>query len=295
MPRVLLMLTMLCLGLLMVGCQSVFSGDSPAGASEQLPIPIYYEDKVLVLTYHHIDPAELDFTISPDRFVTHLEALKKHNYNVVSMEDYRQYVTKGASLPPNAVVITFDDGYESFYRYAYPALKKMGYPATNFIVVKSTDVLNPKALPHLTWDQMREMKQNGMSFYNHTYDQHRHENTNAGGNPRAMLANPLFLVDKNRPETHEEYKARIRQDLALAEKRLDEELGDQPNLLAFPYGQYNDTVLEVGKELGIDLFFLYLQEGINDRDDTLVARVNAGQAGLSAEDLLAKLKRYHDR
>lgn len=260
-----------------------------------LPNPIYYQNKVIVLTYHHIDQEEKGYTISPKHFASHLRALKENMYHVISMEQYLQWVRTGEPIPPNAVVITFDDGYESFYTHAYPLLKRYGFPATHFIVVGKTDHPNPKGIPHMTWDQMREMKRNGMSFYNHTYDSHYYHNTNAVGNAKAVLANPVFLDRQNRVETADEYKSRIKADLALAEKRLHEELGEQPKLLAFPYGQYNDTVINVGKELGIELYFLYLQEGIIDRQDTIVKRINAGSPNVTPDVLLSKMRHYNQK
>lgn len=264
-----------------------------ATTSSVKPEPVYYKDKVLVLTYHHIDPNQAGPTITPELFKSHLDALQTNKYNVISMEKYLQFARTGEPIPPNAVVITFDDGYESFHTYAYPELKKRGFPATNFIVVKSTDIVNPAALPHLTWDQMREMKKNGMSFYSHTYNQHRMMNTAKAGNPQPILANPVYLPGPDRVETPAEYQTRIREDLALAERRLRDELGEQPRLLAYPYGAYNETVVKIGKELGIELFFT-VQEGINGRNDVQVKRINAGIPEMTADALLAKLKQYHE-
>ncbi|MFC4769962.1 polysaccharide deacetylase family protein [Effusibacillus consociatus] len=265
-----------------------------AKAVEKKQGPVYYQDKVIVLMYHHIDPNESGITISPERFKSHLDALQQKGYNVISIEQYQQFLKTRAAIPPNAVVLTFDDGYESFYTHAFPELKKRSLPATNFIVVKSTDVVNPNILPHLSWDQMREMKKHGISFYNHTYDQHRVGQTSKTGEKNPLLANPLFLPGENRPESAGEYRARIKEDLSLAEKRLEEELGEQPKFLAFPYGAYNDQVIEVGKELGIELFFT-IEEGINDRNQTLIYRLNAGRADLSANDLIAKIETYRTK
>ncbi len=41
---------------------------------------------------------------------------------------------EGATVPSNAVLVTFDDGYQSFYTAAYPILKSLRIPAVNFVI-----------------------------------------------------------------------------------------------------------------------------------------------------------------
>lgn len=254
--------------------------------------PLFYRDKVLVLIYHHINASESGVTISPERFASHLDALIQSGYHVISMERYLNFVEQGKPIPDNAVVITFDDGYESFYIYAYPELQKRHLSATNFIVVGSTDHANPRSLPHLTWDEIRKMKKHGMSFYSHTYNQHRIGKTSEHHKGKPLLTGPVSLDYDGRMETEHEYQQRIRQDLQLAEKRIEQELGPQTPLLAFPYGAYNETVIRIGEELGIRLFFT-VDEGINDRNTKAVYRINAGIPSITADGLIKKLQTYN--
>jgi len=260
-----------------------FSGEKKTNADSQL----------IVLMYHHIDPKTSDATITPEQFKSHLQALHDNGYNVVSMDKVLSFSRIKKNLPKKSVLITFDDGYESFYKYAYPLLKEYNMVATNFIVVDSTDHPSPQAIPHLTWDEMREMKQNGMSFYSHTYDQHKLAEVDQGGTKKPMLAYHLYVKDRSSAETNEEYKNRIKTDLSLAEKRLQEELGEQPHLLAFPYGAYNQTVIDISKELGIEKTFA-ITEGLNNLVDYVYHRVNAGSPYISANTLMAKLKKLQE-
>jgi poly-beta-1,6-N-acetyl-D-glucosamine N-deacetylase len=132
---------------------------------------IYYKDRVAVLTYNHIAPEESAYTISPLMFRKHLQALKDNHYNVFSVEKFIDFLQGKKNIPPNAVVITFDDGYESFYKYRYPEMKKQNITATNFIVVSSIN--SPFHKPGiLNWNQIMEMKKDGFSFYSHTYNSH---------------------------------------------------------------------------------------------------------------------------
>lgn len=263
--------------------------------SSKSEYPIYYRNKVIVLTYHHFASRDFGITISPQRFKMQLDALQEHGYHVIPMKQYLDFIKTGQDLPSNAVVITVDDGYESFYKIAYPELMKRQMPATNFVVVKATDSPDHPLIPHLTWDEMREMKKHGMSFFNHTYDLHYYANTSKDGDSKPALSSPIYLTKEGRIETFEEYRTRIKNDLTLAEKRLLEELGseEQPKLLCYPYGSYNETVINAGKEVGEELFFT-VDEGINDRNQKQIYRIHAGTDTVNAVQLIEKMQKYTD-
>lgn len=95
---------------------------------------IYYENKAVVLTYHHIDTRAGGITITPQRFESDLKMLKESGFNVISQRYLNECISGTKKLPQNAVVITFDDGYESFYKYAYPLLIKYNMPGVVYIV-----------------------------------------------------------------------------------------------------------------------------------------------------------------
>ena len=96
--------------------------------------------KVLILTYHRFSrEADLAKT-SAAEFAAHLAYLKKHN-QVLSLSDAAENLQNGKSLPPNATVITIDDGYADAYEIAFPILKEFDFPATLFAV---TDFLDAK-------------------------------------------------------------------------------------------------------------------------------------------------------
>ncbi|MBB5035412.1 polysaccharide deacetylase family protein [Prosthecobacter vanneervenii] len=61
------------------------------------------------------------------------------DYQVISLSALVEARTKGESLPDNAVVITFDDGYASNYELAFPVLKEFGLHATIFVTTGFLD------------------------------------------------------------------------------------------------------------------------------------------------------------
>ncbi|KRE59862.1 polysaccharide deacetylase family protein [Paenibacillus sp. Soil750] len=253
---------------------------------------IHYKNKALFLTYHHLDDQESFITITPAKFKQHLQALKDKHYNVVSIEDYACFHAHRTTLPPNAVVITFDDGYRSFYEKAYPLLKQMGYPATNFLILSDVDSENP-SLPFLTWSQIIEMRRDGFSFYSHTYDLHQ-KRRDESGNLVPPLSNRIWLPIEKRSETEEERKQRVREDLLLGELFLKTKLHNQFSFLCFPLGEYNKSVVEEAKLLGFSLFFT-TKEDINTGSSEEISRISAGMPYVSSDILLKKMQMYDQK
>ena len=95
-------------------------------------------DRLLVLTYHGIYDGPYQMDRLPDTFV-HVDDLTrqlraiKQRYRVIDPDELLTTLEAGTSLPPNAALITFDDGYESFYRLAAPVLDSLGVRALVFI------------------------------------------------------------------------------------------------------------------------------------------------------------------
>lgn len=73
-----------------------------------------------------------------ERFKSHLEYLKKY-HRVISLEEWLKGRTGGRKAPDHAAIVTFDDGYESNYKLAFPWLKRAGLPATIFLTTRFVD------------------------------------------------------------------------------------------------------------------------------------------------------------
>jgi len=239
---------------------------------------------VVTLMYHDFGYSGDPSIISAEVFEDQLAALKKSGYTALTMQEYVDYMNGKLDISERSVLITFDDGYLDFYEIAYPILQKYDYPATNFVIVKSSNEHNPKQLPHLTWDQMREMQRNGMSFYSHTYDHHKMIDKDGKRVPK--LANAMV------GETTEQYRDRVREDLVLAHQLLVQELGERDNILAFPYGAFSDDLLKVMNEIGIKHYFT-IRPGLNERGTIPYYRVNAGLSALSGDKLIQLIEKQY--
>ena len=117
----------------------------------------YYKDKVAVLVYHHVDPVEAgSVTITPGLLDRQLKEMKHRGYHFITMDEFRSFM-EGGAVARNAVLVTFDDGYKSFYYYAVPILVKHQVQAVNFIVTEF--IANPEKsnIPSLSAAEMTEL------------------------------------------------------------------------------------------------------------------------------------------
>lgn len=95
---------------------------------------------VNILAYHRVvaDIAKAEreaiygIVVSGETFRKHCELLKE-TYEIVSLERAAE-ILKNKTLPEKPLaVITFDDGYLDFYEVAFPILRELNLPATNFL------------------------------------------------------------------------------------------------------------------------------------------------------------------
>ncbi len=97
--------------------------------------------KLLVLTYHRVLPAEHPdraieqpgMYVSPETLDLHLTLLKRH-FPIVHLDDWLRNAATGGVLPPQACALTFDDGWQDNFEYAFPVLRRHAAPATIFLV-----------------------------------------------------------------------------------------------------------------------------------------------------------------
>jgi len=85
-----------------------------------------------ILMYHRFGPGDPSQRLSAEAFEWQVRHLKEY-FSVVSMSTLGDMLMRGQAVPANTAVITIDDGYEDFYRYAFPVLKRHALPATFYV------------------------------------------------------------------------------------------------------------------------------------------------------------------
>ncbi len=183
---------------------------------------------VPILTYHKLSENGADaVTVTRKSFDDQMMFLKKHGYNVISLDDFYDFLELREPLPRKSVVITFDDGWRSTYDIAYPILRKYGYPATLFVY---TDFINEGG-GGMTWSILQEMQKGGVSIQSHTKS-HRYLNKLSG------------------KETFRTYFEAVKEELDDSAKIIKKHLNTDVKYLAYPYGEMNDLVAALAEKLG---------------------------------------------
>lgn len=210
-----------------------------------------------ILMYHHmLKNSKLlgNYTITPTEFEHDLKYLRDNGYTTITVQDLIAYCRGQSTLPPKPVMITFDDGYESTYEYAYPLLKQYGMKAVVSIIGYYTDLYSKTRdkhinYSHLTWSELRDMMESGVfEIQNHTYNMH-------GNNTRKG-------VRKKSGETDEEYRSAISADIIQVQNEVKTNLGMTPTAFTYPFGYITKDSKEIVKDLGFQASFS-CEEGVN--------------------------------
>lgn len=217
------------------------ASSQPVAASEQAPDPnlkpgvavvhraadVKYSvpEGVSVLMYHMIGDEQGNAAIMTEANLRiQMNYLRDHGYHPITMQELYDYVTKGAPLPEKPVCITFDDGYLDSYTIVYPLMKEYGFPWTLFLI--TDDVGKP--YNRMTWDQLKEMaNSHAVTIASHT------------------LSHPKLHNLATRAEKEKE--------IVEANKALKYQLGIDNVWLAYPYGDYDDEVIDICKKAGIKM------------------------------------------
>lgn len=227
---------------------------------------------LIVLAYHNVrDDVGLQGDRDPDatstdHLIAHFDWLKANGYHVVSLDDVIKARQGGASLPSHAVLLTFDDGLESFYTRVYPLLRAYDYPAVSALVGSWMDMPAGKQMPYnggpctrdcfLTWAQVSQMQRSGLvAFASHTWDMHTGIPANPQSNQLPAVVSLRYDTHTARYESEAAYAERLREDLRHSADEIEHATGQRPRAIVWPYGAYNQRALQVAASEGMGVSF----------------------------------------
>ena len=132
-----------------------------------------------ILLYHSVapdcDPRFAEWTVTPERFSEQMAFLAENGYQALTVRELvRQVFERQAPISPRTVVITFDDGFADFHRYAWPEMSRHGltatvYIATGYVGATSTWLAHTGEAdrPMMSWDQVTELDSAGIECAAH--------------------------------------------------------------------------------------------------------------------------------
>jgi peptidoglycan/xylan/chitin deacetylase (PgdA/CDA1 family)/glycosyltransferase involved in cell wall biosynthesis len=228
--------------------------------------------RVPVLAYHAIeavdDPAVGPWCVPPEELVAHLEALVGQGWHFI---DSRVFLAamEGGPLPPRPVLLTFDDGYASFASAAAPVLRRLGVPATVFLVSgllgadNRWDVVRGAArLPLMDAATIRQLLGDGVSFGVHSRS-----------HPHLVELGPRAL----------------RTELEVARRDLELAGAGPLPMFAYPYGEHSALVRRRARAAGYQVAFA-LEDGARFTDAYAYPRVEVRRS-MTPEEVGTLLER----
>jgi len=186
--------------------------------------------RVPILLYHRFGPTVADgMTVTTPVFESHMKYLRDNGYTVIPLRRLVDcYQGKAPAPKPKSVVIVADDAHKSVYSDMLPVIRRYGYPVTIFAYPSA--ISNAKYA--MTWDQLRELKKTGLfDIQSHTY------------------WHPNFKKDRKKLSS-EAYEKFVMTQLLKSKAKLEAELGAKVDLLAWPFGIYDDYLIKKAVEAG---------------------------------------------
>ena len=178
---------------------------------------------IITIMYHRFEENKYPSTnIRINDFKEHIELIKKDGIKFVNPSNFENELND--KKKERKVLITIDDGYQSFYDNAWPILKKNKIP---FILFVSTREVGKRG--YMSWENIREIeKYDFVEIGNHS---HSHD----------------YLIDFEDQE--------IENDLKKSISIFKNEIGKNSAFFSYPFGEYSLSLKNIVIELGYKYAF----------------------------------------
>lgn len=191
-------------------------GNVLSGSTPELDIVHENKVKLPIVMYHYVevvkdegDRIRKSLNIHPYVFERQMKALSDAKFETYFVKDVPTILRGVNHISTRSAVLTFDDGYEDFYTYAFPILKKYNIKSTIYLVwnfIGRKGFLNKKQINEIIDSGIVEV---GSHAVNHI------------GLSGLPVKSEKFQIDDSK-------------DL------LEEEFGIEISTFAYPYGSYDE-------------------------------------------------------
>jgi len=233
-----------------IGLLCMVLASAPVAAEPPGLVSLAWHDIVVQRTS---DP----YAVTVSQLREQLSFLKESGYQAVSLEQCVRASRGEGTLPPKAVLLTFDDGLRSYDVYARPLLVEFGFPSVLSVVTGWVDgVRRPPEYRGklLDWASLKRLAQEpGIAIVSHSDNLHHGVLANPQGNLAPAAVTRQYLIKARRYESEQDYEQRVRNDLRRSQRRLTAELGSAPPVITWPYGAWHSASARLAREVGMPL------------------------------------------
>lgn len=206
-----------------------------------------------ILLYHAIQECnfrtdKMGLAVPQDVFYMQMKYLKEEGFYVTGLSQLIDTIIYGRLIPEKSIAITFDDGYKSIFKNAFPILKEFNFSAALFINIFVIERRIPEcfywhAWDALSWEEIKALSSAGIAIGSHGYS-HRG-------------------LDKL-SEKELQYEISKSQDL------IESRLGSKANTFSYPNGTFNRSVKNALKKNNFICSCSSI-EGVNDAGSDIFA------------------------
>lgn len=154
-------------------------------------------------------------------FEEQLKYLTENNYYFPTWDEVKNYIDDKSCLPKNSIVITVDDGDQTFFDLAVPVIEKYNVKVTSFVVTSWLEDSN----------YLKKFDSNKIIFESHSHDMHKSGSDGKG----------RFLT--------------LPHDEAYSDVTTSQSFIGNATVFCYPFGHYNDSCVQVLKDAGYNLAF----------------------------------------
>jgi peptidoglycan/xylan/chitin deacetylase (PgdA/CDA1 family) len=246
---------------------------------------------VAVFVYHQVAPRGWPLTHGPDtvtpaHLALDLAYLRSHHVATLTAAQFLSYMQGDLRVPPGSVFLTFDNGLEGVWRFAFPLLEKYHAHATVFLIGGRTleSHVDGREAAYLTWPQVESMDRSGLvSFESETYSLHHDKEIQPGvDGPAVLPAWNGFLGTQ--PENESTYVRALERDFVLQRRAFESHLHYAPDLLVWPFSCFTEIAMRVAGAYGIEASFV-VQPGFAIPGTTPLSRIPRNDVSFMDESL----------
>ncbi|HHX64954.1 MAG TPA: polysaccharide deacetylase family protein [Chloroflexi bacterium] len=189
-----------------------------------MPIPVLMYHRISVLP-DDATALQRTWTVSPDAFAEQMRYLAREGWHSIFPAQIDAYFAQGEPLPIRPVVISMDDGYRDVYTTARPIFIETDLRPVLFVI---PEYAGGGYAAYLDWPMLQELVADGFGIGAHSWDHSDLRTVADSGLPRQIVESRAVL---------------------------EEHLGITVDAFCYPYGSFDERVLQALADAGYTTAF----------------------------------------